>query len=60
MALALVKLSKKRNGKTYYFLDYISYEVAKLGVQIQGQEHNNNEFSDAKIVKVINNVSLQI
>ncbi len=52
MALALVKLSKKRNGKTFYFLDYISYEVAKLGVQIQGEEHNDNEWSDAEIIKV--------
>jgi len=52
MALALVKLSKKRNGKVYYFLDYISYEVAKLGVQIQGEEHNENEWSKAEIVKV--------
>ena len=51
MALALVKLSKRRNGKTYYFLDYISYEVAKLGVQIQGEEHNENEWSKAEIVK---------
>jgi len=55
MALALVKLSKKRNGKTYYFLDCISYEVAKLGVQIQGEEHNDNEWSHAEIVKVYNN-----
>ena len=54
MALALVKLSKKRNGKTYYFLDYISYEVAKIkDVQIQGEEHNDNEFSKVEIVKVI-------
>jgi len=55
MALALVKLSKKRNGRTYYFLDYISYEVAQLGVQIQGEEHNENEWSYAEIVKVFNN-----
>lgn len=56
MVLALVKLSKKRNGKIFYFLDYISYEVAKLGVQIQGEEHNNNEWSNAEIVKVYNNI----
>lgn len=55
MALALVRLSKKRNGKTFYFLDYISYEVAKLGVQIQGEEHNNNEWSHAEIIKVFSN-----
>ena len=55
MALALVKLSKKRNDRTYYFLDYISYEVAKLGVQIQGEEHNENEWSDVEIVKVFDN-----
>lgn len=52
MALALVKLSKERNGNTYYFLDYISEEVAKLGVLIQGEEHNKNEWSEAKIVKI--------
>jgi hypothetical protein len=57
MALALVKLSKKRNGKTFYFLDYISYEVAKLEVQIQGEEHNNNEWSNAEIVRIYNNIS---
>ena len=56
MALALVKLSKRRNGRTYYFLDYISYGVAKLNVQIQGEEHNENEWSKAEIVKVYNNV----
>ena len=55
MKLALVKLSKRRNGKTYYFLDYISYEVAKLGLQIQGEEHNNNEWSRAKIIKMYGN-----
>lgn len=55
MALALVRLSKKRNGKTYYFLDYISYEVAKLGVQIQGEEHNDKEWSNVEIVKVYSN-----
>ena len=54
MALALVKLEKKRNNQTFYFLDYISYEVAKLGVQIQGESHNDNEWSDVKIVKVFN------
>lgn len=53
MDLALVKLSKRRNGRTYYFLDYVSYEVAKLGVQVQGVEHAEGEFSEAKIIKVI-------
>jgi len=54
MTLALVKLSKRRNGKTYYFLDYISYEIARLeGIQIQGEEHNNNEFSTIEIIKII-------
>lgn len=55
MALALVKLSVERNGKTHYFLDYISYEAAKLGVQVQGSEHKEGEYSKAEIVKVINN-----
>ena len=54
MSLALVKLSNKRNNETYYFLDYISYDVAKLGVQVQGEEHNDNEWSDAEIIKVFN------
>lgn len=54
MALALVKLSKRRNGRTYYFLDYISYDVAKIkDIQIQGEEHNDNEFSKVEIIKVI-------
>lgn len=54
MALALVKLSKRRNGRIYYFLDYISYDVAKIkNIQIQGEEHNDNEFSKVEIVKVI-------
>lgn len=51
MALALVKLSKKRDGETHYFLDYVSLEVAKLRVQIQGEEHNENEWSYAEIVR---------
>jgi len=52
MALALVKLQKKRNGRTYTFLDYISYDVAKLGVDIQGEEHSKLEWSRAEIIKV--------
>lgn len=56
MALALVKLTKKRNGRIYCFLDYISYEVAKLDVQIQGEEHNENEWSKVEIVKVYSDV----
>ena len=55
MALALVKLSKRRNGRTYYFLDYISYDLAKIeGIQIRGEEHRENEFSEVEILKVIN------
>lgn len=54
MKLALVKLVKKRNGKNYYFLDYISYEVAKLGIQIQGEENYKNEWSRPKIIKIYN------
>lgn len=52
MALALVKLKKERRGQTFEFLDYISYEVAKLGVEIQGEEHNHNEWSHVEILKV--------
>ena len=53
MALALVKLNKKdRRGNIREFLDYISYEVAKLGVLVQGEEHEPHEWSRPKIVKV--------
>lgn len=52
MALALVKLRKRRGKNTYEFLDYISADVAKLGVEIQGEEHGKNEWDLAKIVKV--------
>lgn len=58
MALALVKLSAQRNGKIHYFLDYISHEVAKLGVQIQGEGHREGEYSKAEIIKVFNNVQI--
>ena len=51
--LALVKLKKKRNNRIYEFLDYISYDVAKIGVDIQGVEHSEGEYSRAEIVKVI-------
>lgn len=53
MALAIVKLSKRRGNRTFEFLDYISLEVAKLGVEIQGIEHAENEYSEAKIVRVV-------
>jgi hypothetical protein len=36
----------------YHFIDYISYDVAKLGVQIQGQDHLDGEWSDITILKV--------
>ena len=52
MALALVKLTKKRGNRTFEFFDYISAEVAELGVEIQGEEHGANEWSRAKIVKI--------
>ena len=50
MAFALVKLLKKRNGKNSYFLDYISYDLAKLKIQIQGNEHLDNEWSKPEII----------
>jgi len=53
MALALVKLSKGVGEDKVFFLDYISYDMAKLGVFVQGSEHNNNEWSYAKIIKVL-------
>lgn len=52
MALALVKLTKKRGNRTYEFFDYISAEVAQLGVEIQGEEHGLNEWSKVEIVKI--------
>lgn len=56
MALALVRLSKNRGSQTFVFLDYISYDVAKIdGIEIQGEEHNNNEWSSVEILKVIEN-----
>lgn len=56
MALALVKLSKRRGNKTYEFLDYISYDVAKIdGIEIQGEEHNDGEWSRVEILKVFDN-----
>lgn len=55
MALALVKLTKKRGNKTYEFFDYISAEVAELGVEIQGSEHGANEWSYAEIIKIYDN-----
>lgn len=56
MALALVKLSKKRGNQTFEFLDYISYDVAKIdGIEIQGEEHNDGEWSRVEILKVTGN-----
>jgi hypothetical protein len=55
MALALVKLSRMRGDRIEYFIDYISYDVAKLGVCIQGEKHEDGEFSKAEIIKVFNN-----
>lgn len=52
MALALVKLTKKRGNKVYSFFDYISAEVARLGVEVQGEEHGPNEWSKAEIIKI--------
>lgn len=52
MALALVKLKKYRNNRVYEFFDYISADVAKLGVFIQGSEHREDEYSKAEIVKI--------
>lgn len=52
MALALVKLAKQRGGQTYYIFEYISAEVAKLGVEINGYDHSPGEFSYAEIIKI--------
>ena len=52
MALALVKLTKKRGNRTYTFFDYISADVAKLSVDIQGTEHSRNEWARAEIVRI--------
>lgn len=53
MALALVKLRKKRKGRYFDFLDYVSYDVAKLGLEIQGELHNDNEWCKPVILKKI-------
>jgi len=56
MALALVKLSKRRGNQTYEFLDYISYDLAKIdGIEIQGEEHNEGEWSQVEILRVFGN-----
>lgn len=52
MALALVKLEKRRGNQVYYVLDYISAEVAKLGVEINGEDHSPGEFAKAEIVRI--------
>lgn len=52
MALALVKLKKYRNNRVYEFFDYISADVAELGVFVQGTEHKEGEYSKAEIVKI--------
>ena len=53
MALALVRLQKKdKNGRVKYFLDYISYEAAKLGVLVQGEEHAADEWSKPEILRI--------
>lgn len=53
MELALVKLSFRRGGETHYFLDYVSYDLAKIdSVLIQGEGHKEGECSPAKIIKV--------
>jgi len=52
MALALVKLTKHRSGRIYEFLDYLSADVAKLDVFIEGSEHRDGEYSIAEIVRI--------
>lgn len=52
--LAIVKLKKRRNGRVYDFIDYISYDLAKIeGIEIQGIDNYPNEFSRVEIVKRI-------
>ena len=52
MALALIKLTKKRGNNIYEFFDYISKEAAELGVDVQGVEHGKNEWARAEVVKI--------
>lgn len=54
MALALVELKKRRGNRVYSLFDYISLDAAKLGVEIQGEEHSVNEWSKVKIIKIFN------
>ena len=54
MALALVRLIKKRGNRIYPFFDYISAEVANLDVEVQGLEHGKSEWSKTEIIKVYN------
>ena len=52
MKLALVKLTSKRGDRIIEFVEYISAEVAKLGVDINGEKHRPNEYSRAEIIKI--------
>lgn len=52
MDLALVRLTKVRGERKFTFLDYVSADVAKLDVQIQGENHGKDEWSDVEILKI--------
>ncbi len=53
MALALIKLTKKRGNRSYDIFDYISADVARLeGIEINGAEHSPNEYSTIEVLRV--------
>lgn len=53
--LALVKLIKKRGKKEFTFLDYVSVDIARLGVQVQGENHSKDEWSNIEVLRVFDN-----
>lgn len=50
--LALIKLTRHHKGRKIDFIDYISYDIAKLNIEVQGEKHNNKEWSTPDILKV--------
>lgn len=53
MALALIKLTKKRGNRTFDIFDYISADVAQIeGIEINGTEHSPLEYSEVKVLRI--------
>lgn len=52
MSLALVKYTVRKNGRTRVYVDYISLEVAKLGLEVHFDEYNLNVWAVPEIIKI--------